>query len=160
MHTGAKQMEEQEHIENSGKSKYSEKKNIYFLLTPKASVEIIYDHYTLRQGLEKMRYHGYTAIPVVSNNGDYIGTVSEGDFLRHMIENNTYSIKSQEEYSISDIIRQGWNPAVKIDTTMEELLLRVMEQNFIPVIDDREKFVGIITRKDILKYYYNILKLI
>ena len=44
---------------------------------------------------------------------------------------------------------------VKIDETMDELLLRVMDQNFVPVVDDRMRFMGIITRKDIIKYYYD-----
>ena len=154
MLTNTKQKEENT-LESS---KYAEKKNLFYILTPKASVELLHNHCTLQQGLEKMRYYGYTAIPVISDNGDYVGTVSEGDFLRYIIENNSYSVELQEKRSIMEIIRIGWNPAVRIDTTMEELLLRVMEQNFIPVIDDREKFVGIITRKDVLKYYYDILK--
>ncbi|BCJ93745.1 CBS domain-containing protein [Anaerocolumna cellulosilytica] len=134
----------------------NDRKNILFLLTPKASVEFLLDSSPLRQGLEKIKYHRYAAIPVISEDGAYIGTVSEGDFLWHMMDSNNYLIKSQENSLISDIIRKGWNPAVKIDTTMEELLLRIMEQNFVPVIDDRNKFVGIITRKDIIKYYCNL----
>jgi predicted transcriptional regulator len=159
MLTNTKIMEIQEETENSkSHNKSGEKKNLFSLLTPKASVELLDNHYTLRQGLDKMRYYGYTAIPVISDNGEYIGTVSEGDFLRHIIENNMYSMDLQEESLISEIVREGWNPAVKIDTTMDELLLCVMEQNFVPVIDDRDKFVGIVTRKDVLKYYYSILK--
>ncbi len=136
----------------------TERKSIVFLLTVKAFVAYLDDHCTIRQGLEKMRYHGYTAMPVIARDGTYVGTVSEGDFLWHMIDSGMYAMKSQEEYSIKDILRKGWNPAVKIDTTMDELLLRVMEQNFVPVIDDRGKFMGIITRKDIIKYYYDKMK--
>jgi predicted transcriptional regulator len=135
----------------------NERKSIMFLITPKASVAFLNDHCTLRQGLEKMRHHGYTAIPVIAEDGTYVGTVSEGDFLRHMLDSKMYSIQSQEDYSISDVLRSGWNPAVKVDTTMDELLLRIMDQNFVPVIDDREKFIGIITRKDIIKYYHELL---
>lgn len=136
----------------------SEEKNIVFLLIPKAAVAFLHDHCSLRQGLEKMRYHGYTAIPVITKDGTYIGTVSEGDFLWHLLDSDVYTMKLQEEYSILDILRKGWNPAVKIDTTMDELLLRVMDQNFVPVIDDRRKFIGIITRKDVIKYYHNLVR--
>ncbi len=93
--------------------------SIINLLTPKASVAFLSDHCTLRQGLEKMRVHRYTAIPVVSEDGRYIGTVSEGDFLWYMLDNSTYSMKLQEDFLISDILRYGWNPAVKIDTTID-----------------------------------------
>ncbi len=134
-----------------------ERKSIIFLITPKASVAFLNNHCTLRQGLEKMRYHGYTALPVIGEDGTYVGTVSEGDFLWHLLNSETCSMKFQEDYSISDVLRNGWNPAVKIDTSMDELLLRIMDQNFVPVIDDREKFIGIITRKDVIKYYYELL---
>ncbi|WP_446897048.1 CBS domain-containing protein [Clostridium sp. LBM24168] len=137
--------------------KGKEEKNIIFLLTEKASVAFLNNCCTLRQGLEKMKSHGYTALPVITEDGTYIGTVSEGDFLWYMMDSNMYSIKSQESYSISDILRKGWNPAVKIDATMDELLLRIMDQNFVPVVDDRGKFIGIITRKDVIKYYCNLL---
>jgi CBS-domain-containing membrane protein len=143
---------------DSENAKNKGEKSIVFLLTVKASVAFLSDRCTLRQGLEKMRYHGYTAMPVIAKDGTYVGTVSEGDFLWHMLDSSRYTMKLQEEYSISDILRNGWNPAVKIDTTMDELLLRVMDQNFVPVIDDRGKFMGIITRKDVIKYYYNLVK--
>lgn len=134
----------------------SKEENIILLLTPKAMVTFLYEHCSLRQGLEKMRYHGYTALPVITKDGTYAGTVSEGDFLWHLLDRGEYTMKLQEEYSLFDILRKGWNPAVKIDATMDELLLRVMEQNFVPVIDDRGKFMGIITRKDVIKYYHNL----
>ena len=139
--------------DNDNMIRNTERKSIVFLLTVKAYVAYLDDHCTLRQGIEKMKFHGYTAMPVVSQDGTYIGTVSEGDFLWHIIDSGMYSMKSQEDYLITDILRNGWNPAVKIDATMDELLLRVMEQNFVPVVDDREKFMGIITRKDIIKHY-------
>lgn len=107
--------------------KCRETKNIIFLLTAKASVAFLNTRCTLRQGLEKMRCHGYTALPVIAKDGTYVGTVSEGDFLWHMLGENMYSMKSQEGYLISDILRKGWNPAVKIDATMDELLLRIMD---------------------------------
>ena len=129
--------------------------NIPFLLKPKSQIAFLYDFNTLRQGLEKMKAHGYTAIPVLGKDGNYVGTVSEGDFLWHMIGNDSGRWKEQEEYSIKDILRPDWNGAVRISATMEDLLLRVMDQNLVPVVDDRNFFMGIITRKDVLKYYYD-----
>ncbi|MGN0441662.1 MAG: CBS domain-containing protein [Acutalibacteraceae bacterium] len=129
--------------------------NIIMLLKPKCDVAYIYETNSIRQGLEKMRYHGYTAIPVIAKNGEYVGTVNEGDFLWHILDSNDCSLKKQENYTVKDILRKGWNPPVTITTPIETLLLRVMDQNFVPVIDDRGVFMGIITRSDIIKYYYN-----
>ena len=35
---------------------------------------------------------------------------------------------------------------------MDALLESAMNQNFIPVIDDLDKFIGIVTRRDIIGY--------
>ncbi len=127
--------------------------NVIMLLKPKDTVKFIYDTNTLRQGLEKMRAHSYTAIPVISEKGEYVGTVSEGDFLYYILDKDTAGMKQQEKYYVRDIIRKNFNPAVRIDVTMDELLNRAMNQNFIPVTDDRGTFIGIVTRQDILRYF-------
>jgi len=132
--------------------------NILFLLMPKNTVAYVYGDNSLKQGLEKIRAHYYTAIPVLNRSGEYIGTVNEGDFLWHMIDNDSFKIKKQEEYTITDIMRENWNPSVKISATIDDLLFKVMVQNFVPVVDDRNLFVGIITRKDVIKYYYDRIK--
>jgi CBS domain-containing protein len=134
--------------------------NIASFLTTKSEIAFIYDDYTLRQGLEKMRNHGYSAIPVVTRDNKYISTVSEGDFLWYLVNNqkddlHKINIKSIEDVLVSDIILLGKNPPVRITAKIEELLIKAMNQNFIPVIDDREYFIGIITRKDIINYFYN-----
>lgn len=132
--------------------------NILFLLKPKNTVSFIYDDYTLRQGLEKMRSHGYTASPVLSHEGYYVGTVNEGDFLWHIIDNDDGELGQLEEEQVRDIVRSDWNQPVKVSATVEELLERVLNQNFVPVVDDRNLFVGIITRKDVIQYFGNKIR--
>ena len=39
------------------------------------------------------------------------------------------------------------------DVKMDELLNRSMSQNFIPVTDDRDYFIGIVTRQDIIRSF-------
>lgn len=130
--------------------------NILFFLKHKATVAYLYDDCSVRQGLEKMRVHGYTAIPVITNDGKYIGTVSEGDFLWYILlkKAQEQNLKSLEECYIKDILRNKRDKAVKVSETMDNLLNMVMEQNFVPVVDDRGVFIGIITRRDIIKYFY------
>ena len=127
--------------------------NVLMLLKPKETVKYIFDYNTLRQGLEKMRVHGYTVIPVISDDGKSVGTVSEGDFLYYIVDLRNSAITEKEKHRVSDIIRKNFNPAVKIDVTMEELLNRAVNQNFVPVTDDLGTFIGIVTRQDIIKYF-------
>lgn len=135
--------------------------NVAFFLKPKNEVEYLQNNWTVRQGLEKMCNHGYTAIPVLDKEGKYVGTVSEGDFLWFIIKGeNTedikqIDIKNGEKTAISDIIKSNKNKPVKITAKMEELFEKAMEQNFVSVVDDRDYFIGIVTRKDIIKYFYD-----
>jgi CBS domain-containing protein len=130
--------------------------NIAYFLTPKASVAYLYDDCTFRQGLEKMRRHGYTAIPVITREGRYVGTVSEGDFLWQILgvssPNETYSMRDMEKLQIRDILKKN-RPPVRITVSMEDLLSSAMTQNFVPVVDDLGNFTGIVTRQDILRYF-------
>ena len=131
--------------------------NIAYFLLPKGLVAFLYDDFTFRQGLEKMHHHGYTAIPVIDRSGKYLGTVSEGDFLWQLLsdkdESRSYSMKEMEHLYVRDILRDNSYPAVRITVSMEELLDNAMKQNFIPVTDDTGSFIGIVTRKDIIRYF-------
>lgn len=129
--------------------------NIVFLLRPKSELAFLYDDFTIRQGLEKCRSHGYTAIPVINRDGKYMGTISEGDFLWAMLDKSSTELKELEKMPLKEIIRKDFNPAVKIDETMDDLLKQVLDQNFVPVVDDRNTFMGIITRKAVINYFMN-----
>ncbi len=127
--------------------------NLLYLLRPKDEITYIGSRTTVRQGLERMRAHGFTAIPAINDDGEYVGTVSEGDFLWALY--GEQSVRDLEKLMISDILRTKRDKSVLVSADMEELLLLIMEQNFVPVTDDRGKFIGIVTRRDIIKYFYD-----
>lgn len=131
--------------------------NIAYFLLPKSRVAFLYEDYTVRQGLEKMKYHGYSAIPVISRDGKYAGTITEGDFLWSLLSGETHgkprSLKELEKIRVRDILSSDSNPAVRITVSMEELINSAMNQNFVPVVDDLGNFIGIVTRKDIIRYF-------
>ena len=132
--------------------------NIAYFLIPKNSVAYLYDDFTFRQGLEKMRHHGYTAIPVISRDGRYVGTASEGDFLWRLLSEDAErprpcSMRDMEQLRVRDILQSNNYRPVRITVGMEQLLHSAMNQNFIPVVDDYDSFIGIVTRKDIIRYF-------
>ncbi|MCQ2532422.1 MAG: CBS domain-containing protein [Saccharofermentans sp.] len=137
--------------------------NIAFFLIPKAETAFLYDDYTVRQALEKMHHHGYSAIPVLNREGEYVGTLSEGDLLWFIVkgeggEPHTKAIELLEKDYIRDIDlnkEYSSNPAVNIMASIDELLMRAMNQNFIPIVDDRGMYIGIVTRRSVIKYFYD-----
>ena len=140
--------------------------NIAGLLLPKSIVAYLYDDFTLRQALEKMRYHKHTAVPVVTRENRYVGTLSEGDFLWSLVdymqsseaENKCVDFRDLETIFLKDILHTDKNPPVRINTKTMELVERACNQNFIPVIDDRDSFIGIGTRKAIISRLSKDLK--
>ena len=110
--------------------------NLLFFLTPKSEVAYVEDNDSLRQVLEKMEYHGYTAVPLLSADGRYLGTITEGDVLWKLKKEGFPDIHEMENISVMQIVRKRDNKAVHANVDMEGLLERVMRQNFVPVVDD------------------------
>ncbi|MBK2403277.1 CBS domain-containing protein [Erysipelothrix sp. strain 2 (EsS2-7-Brazil)] len=130
--------------------------SIAFLLKPKGLIGYITNTASVRQALEKMKFHGYTAMPVITEDGQFYGTINEGDFLWYLIHEKITDMKDVEEVYLKDIMRHSWNPPVTIDVDLSYVLERILDQNFVPVVDDRNKFMGIITRKSVLMYYQDM----
>ena len=132
--------------------------NILFFLIPKSEVAYIFEDETLRQTLEKMEYRKYSCIPILTMDGKYLGTISEGDLLWGMRRADIHDIKETEGVPIMAIPRCATYKPVHADSNMEDLLDRAINQNFVPVVDDQEHFIGMITRRDIIKYCYDKIK--
>ncbi len=131
--------------------------NIMFFLKPKSEVAYIYDDDTVRQVLERMEYHRYSCIPMLNRQGKYVGSITEGDLLWWIKENRNLNLKLAETVSIQEVNRRLDYKPVRAEAKMEDLMEKAMEQNFVPVIDDQGNFSGIITRKDIIGYFYDKL---
>ncbi|HSQ87948.1 CBS domain-containing protein [Romboutsia sp.] len=132
--------------------------NVLFFLTPKSEVAYIYEDYTMRQALEKMEYHRYSAIPIIDDEGKYVGTITEGDLLWTLKNDFSLDLKSVEDVPIMQIKRRMDNTPVSVNANIEDLISKSMNQNFVPVIDDQRTFIGIIKRRDIIEYCYNKLR--
>lgn len=60
-----------------------------------------------------------------------------------------------EKVKLMDVKRKRNIQAVTISTDMDDLVDVITDQNFVPVIDDQEKFIGIVTRKDVIRFYHD-----
>ena len=126
--------------------------NILFFLTPKAMCSFLYDDYTVRQALEKMESAGYAALPILNRRGEYRGTLTEGDVLWAMKNLCYMDMRQAEARRIMEISRHKNYIPVRVTTSMHDLVERAKEQNFVPVVDDKDAFIGLVTRKAIVHY--------
>ena len=126
--------------------------NIAFFLTPKK--EIIFEQLsnTMRQAIERMEYHRYSAIPILNDQGMYVGTLTEGDLLWKLKNTPGLDFENTSKVIISDISLHMINESVHINTNIEDIIATSINQNFVPVVDDNNIFIGIIKRSDILNY--------
>ena len=127
--------------------------NLLFFLTPKANCAHLFDDYTLRQAIERMENSGYTALPILRRDGSYCGTLTEGDLLWAVKNLCLMDMRDAENHGIMDITHRKDNVPVSVSTDMQELLLKASDQNFVPVVDDKNAFIGIVTRRAIMRYW-------
>jgi CBS domain-containing protein len=122
-------------------------------LFPKNKVAYITSSATMQEALDMLEHHQYTAIPVIDGDGKYVGTLSEGDLLWKMKNTSGLSFQNLDIVKVNEIKRRIHNECVSVKARLEDMLHLAADQNFVPVVEDNQIFIGIIRRKDIIKYY-------
>lgn len=130
--------------------------NILFFLRPKPIIKYLNQRDSLREALEVMKSSGYTNLPVINKEGEFVSTLSESDILFKILEDDKFSMHEAEKIKISQLPRIKTYKTISINNNIEDLFNIAIEQNYVPVVDDRNKFIGIVTRRDILKHFKNI----
>lgn len=126
--------------------------NVVFFLKFKKDLQFYYSSLSVLDALNAMKKHGFTAVPVIDQSGCYMGSVTEGDFLWFILQNGN-DPALLEKTQVKQLIREGFMPAVNIDVTLNELLETSFHQNYVPVVDDRNKLIGIVTRQSLLRHF-------
>lgn len=132
--------------------------NIAFFLVPKRDVVYLPLESTMRQALEKMEYHRYSAVPIIDHEGKYTGTITEGDLLWKLKNTPGLTFEGTKNIYLKDIPRRMVNTPVRIDAKMVDLLTLAIDQNYVPIVDDNDIFIGIIRRREIIEYCVKLLE--
>ncbi len=132
--------------------------NIIALLTPKDKTFYLDSKSTIRQALEKFDRYKFTVVPLIDKEGHYMATLSEGDILRYIKNNSHFDVELAESQCVDCIEKYRPYKALDISCPIQEVIKLSFEQNFIPIIDDRGMYIGIIKRKGIIKYFYERFK--
>lgn len=131
--------------------------NIAFFLVPKNELVFLSPMATIRQALEKMEFHRYTAVPLVDAEGKYVGTITEGDLLWKIKNSPGLNFGNTNKVLLKEVPLRMNNLTVHVNAQMEELITLSIQQNFVPVIDDHGIFIGIIRRREIIEYCANLI---
>ena len=128
--------------------------NILRFVIPKSLVTYMTDDNTVRQALEKMSFHRYTAMPVINSEGVYLGTLRNDDVFDYFRRMGNVDYRQAEQDSVMSILDVNYTKALGHGATMNELVEEVKEHNYVPIVDDRGCFIGIILRRDVLNFLF------
>lgn len=124
--------------------------NILFLLLPKSEVDFVYSDMTTRQVLEKMKAHHYSMIPMLERKtGHYLRSITDGEILNYILENRL-GFDALEQTPILSVPSMRNIKTVPITAEESDLFEMIISQNYVPVVDDKGVFIGIVTRKKVL----------
>ena len=126
--------------------------NVLRFMIPKSLVEYVTEEQTVRQALEKMRYHRYVTIPVIGEDGEYVGTLRNEDVYAYFLDNKAFDSKKAEQDGVLGIIDANYTRPLPHNASVKELIEMVKEHNSVPVVDDRGCFIGLILRRDVLNF--------
>ena len=124
-----------------------------FFLLPKSETLYLAEKMTLRQAMEKMQFHGYGAVPVLNEAGQYVGTITAADMLWFLKDMHGANIAAAEKLQVKDVPRRHDNAPVSVSADIRDMLKMAMEENFIPIVDDLGVFIGMVRRREIMEFY-------
>ncbi|HBP25937.1 MAG TPA: CBS domain-containing protein [Acholeplasmatales bacterium] len=127
--------------------------NILAFIKPKNDVVFVYDDFTIKEVMDKLEKYRFAAIPILNRDGNYVGTLTEGDLLWKLKESGL-SLEEVQRESVALIKRNRDNAPINMNAQMDELIGKATDENFVPIVDDHNLFIGIVTRKAILNYFF------
>ena len=107
--------------------------NLLSFLIPKSEVHTLNGGDTLRMAVHKMSHHHYQLI-------------STGDILFYLQENDM-TLKEMEHVAIESVPVYRPLMALPVSASDEDIGKVLTNQNYVPLVDERGIFIGIITRK-------------
>lgn len=132
--------------------------NVAFFLIPKNEIIYVYEHWTMRQAMEKMEYHRYTAVPILDKNGHYLGILTEGDLLWKLKNSECLDFQHTHKVMLRDVFLHTKYEPISVNSEIENIVNTSLNQNFVPVVDDYGVFIGIIRRREIIELLSNLLE--
>jgi len=126
--------------------------NLAFFLTPKSEVVWVSASGSVEQALERMKPNGFSAVPILDDDGCYAGTLSTSDLMWYLLTAGQDWQERARTAPLLSVPRRLQDSPVHIDADVPTLIARAVSQSFVPVVDDREVFIGIVRRRPIIEF--------
>lgn len=117
-------------------------------LTPLSSISTVYPSDKISRALELMKEKNLYSIPVMDHDGSFYGALSKRS-LFELFEKGIFRGSYQDFIELP--LAEGVDrtiPKLTAENLYEDALPIIVRYPFVPIVDQDEKFVGIIKRKD------------
>lgn len=119
--------------------------------TPKNKVDYIYSDLSIGEAIKILEKRRYQMVPVVERGSfRYLYSLSSSDILRKIVGED--KVKEVLEEPVSNCPIRRLVLAAPASTPIEEIFDLSANQNYVPLVDEKGAFVGILTRKAFLYY--------
>ena len=117
-------------------------------LTPGENLAVMIDTHNVDHAILLLSQMTYSRVPVVTADKKFVGTISR---MRHDLP--------EEEFMMTDIVHMTKMDDLTVgpDYTVSDVLHKLVDESFLPVVGEDQHFYGIITRKSILKAVNSLL---
>ena len=113
-------------------------------------VAILQEDHTLEHAMLVLTNVRYSLIPVLNKENKIVGLISLAMILHKITGVEQINMNQLGKYKVREVMRTEF-PIIHQDTQVEDVLNELVDESFICIGNDEDEFVGIVTRKELLK---------
>ncbi len=117
-------------------------------LTPADKLAVIIDSHNMDHAKLLLSHMSYSRVPVVTEDNRFVGTIGLNEIIKYQAEHELTDEELQQDISL---IAKRDVATVKENYELADVLRKLIDESFLPVLGEGDVFLGIITRKSILK---------
>ena len=117
-------------------------------LTPADKLAVIIDSHNMDHAKLLLSHMSYSRVPVVTEDNRFVGTIGLNEIIQYQAEHELTDEELQQDISL---IAKRDVATVKENYELADVLRKLIDESFLPVLGENDAFLGIITRKSILK---------
>ena len=117
-------------------------------LTPAKNLAVIVDSHNIDHAKLLLSHMTYSRVPVVTEDNHFFGTIGLTEIIKYQLENDLMDYELDTDIAL---IAKTDVATVPADYSLAEVMRLLIDQSFVPVLGPDREFLGIITRKSILK---------
>jgi predicted transcriptional regulator len=123
---------------------------------PADQVAVVFDDNSLSHALLVLTQTRYSKIPVINHAGEFKGLVSLADVVAASFKTTEMDPEILKSKKVGEIVIND-SIVLSSDWRLDSVCHALIDHAFVPIVDDNQKFIGIITRKEVMKAINHLL---